>query len=611
MDSPRKSSWTSATPDEGGIKFNEVSFTSNKTLEPRKASLRKRPSIAIAESATNATGDELLQGLAPPAPILSFWDRYFCKSQALSSSVETALTWNNAQAKETYSEPKASLQRFSFLSIGFLISLILIVMLLSLVIALAVALTLSHKTQHSYQFITTAPSIDAPGTYSSTSSPTIHTGTLPTALASVSADGRSGEDGHQSTTSLATSTSHSTTHASAASPPMVLKQTSVAVASSGTSPSSSVPAASNSQAYTRTKPPVRLAVLANFPDPAIYWSASDSQWYAFGTNAGAGILDLNPGATIVNTANLQIATSPDFENWTLLPAPADLLPSTNAWTASSGGNVANSATKALPRGSVWAPDIIYNPDTGLYILYYAASSSSSTIEGHCIGAATAKNIQGPFSPLASSIACPLSSGGAIDPTAFIDPIDSSIHVVYKVDGNNRGHGGECGNTVAPQIDTPIVIQQMLSDGTSPDLQRPAQTLLSRTPEDGPLIEAPALAKVGNVYYLFYSSGCTRNSDYTLRYATATTLQGPYIRAIHPLLQTGSYNLTAPGSVSVRYASGTTSTEQMSSVQSTGWVMAFHGRTSTDEGGVRAMFTSGLSFDISKRTVSLVDAGVAT
>jgi len=50
---------------------------------------------------------------------------------------------------------------------------------------------------------------------------------------------------------------------------------------------------------------------------------------------------------------------------------------------------------------------------------------------------------------------------------------------------------------------------------------------------------------------------------------------------------------------------------MSSVQSTGWVMAVHGRTTIDEGGVRAMFTSGLSFDTGKRTVSLVDAGVVT
>lgn len=60
--------------------------------------------------------------------------------------------------------------------------------------------------------------------------------------------------------------------------------------------------------------------------------------------------------------------------------------------------------------------------------------------------------------------------------------------------------------------TPIMLQRMRKDGITPD-GLPIQ-LLDRTPEDGPLVEAPDIVRSKEgVYFLFYSSGCTTDSSY--------------------------------------------------------------------------------------------------
>lgn len=572
----------------------------NESLTPlasdqSKDSLRKRPSVSV--TAVNKADDESLSD-AVVSPRLSIWQRYFCRPIVLASSARATTTWVDAQSTEVNLAPTTSTRYFSFLAVGSVVSLVFVGMLLGGVLALALALTLGRNSQYhngTVQTVTPTTSINLHASSSGVlSSEASSTGVPPIV---------SNESRHSMTSQTMF---HTFSPASSLTTSVVPKATPAgsAAATSTVNPTSS--ASADLQAFSISEAPIRLAVLANFPDPSIYWSSTDSLWYAFGTNDGAGILQANPSSEILNGANLQLATSPDFESWTLLPAAADPLPTPGAWARAGTGIIAASATKPLPYANVWCPDVLYNPDTSSFILYYSALSSSASV--HCIGAATASTIRGPYTPLASALACPLSLGGAIDPAGFIEPTDGSFHVVYKVDGNSRGNGGECGNTVAPQVDTPLVLQTMLKDGITPDPAIAPITLLSRSAEDGPLVEAPGLVKVASVYYLFYSSGCTRSSDYTVRYATATSLTGPYTRASQTLLATGSHNLTAPGSVSVRYANAS-SVGQASSSETSGWTIALHGRTFTAEGGVRAMFTSGLEFNTAKRSVRLVEAGV--
>ncbi|KAJ7157319.1 glycosyl hydrolase [Mycena filopes] len=262
------------------------------------------------------------------------------------------------------------------------------------------------------------------------------------------------------------------------------------------------------------------AVGINFPDPALIWVPSENLWFAFATN-GAG-------------HNVQLATSPDFVTWTV-DTTATPLPKVATWASQSAPNV-------------WAPMVI-QLDSGSFVMYYSATSASNT-NSHCIGAATSTTIRGPYTPIQATIACPISQGGTIDAGGFHHP-DGSAYVVYKIDGNNIGHGGSCNNGVAPIVSTPIMLQKVAADGHT--LVGAAVQILDRDAGDGPLVEAPSLVFVNNVFFLFFSSGCYADTSYDLSYATATTVTGPYTKAgapTAPLLVSGKYGLRAPGSATV-------------------------------------------------------------
>lgn len=144
---------------------------------------------------------------------------------------------------------------------------------------------------------------------------------------------------------------------------------------------------------------------------------------------------------------------------------------------------------------------------------------------------------------------PNSQGGAIDPAGFIDT-DGTIYVVYKIDGNSIGHGGNCNNGNAPLVPTPIMMQPMEADGVTPR-GSPTQ-ILDRGDADGPLVEAPSLVRSREgVYVLFFSSNCFDGPYYDTSYATASSVMGPYTKSARPLLVPGSgNNLYSPGGTDV-------------------------------------------------------------
>ncbi|EIW81936.1 glycoside hydrolase family 43 protein [Coniophora puteana RWD-64-598 SS2] len=248
---------------------------------------------------------------------------------------------------------------------------------------------------------------------------------------------------------------------------------------------------------------------SDFPDPSILKTSGGT--YAYATN-GAGY-------------NIQVATSPDGGNtWSLLAQ--DALPDVGSWAQGNNGNT-------------WAPDVIDRGD-GTFVMYYAALNPTENT--HCVGAATSTNPEGPFNPESDPIACNTSQGGAIDPAGFQDT-DGTRYVVYKVDGNNLGGGGSCGNGDGSHS-TPLMLQPMQSDGVTPNGD--AVQILDRDAGDGPLIEAPKLVLVNGVYAVFFSSNCYNTDLYDVSYATASSVKGPYTKAGTPLLVTGNDGLTAPG-----------------------------------------------------------------
>ncbi|KAL1301639.1 hypothetical protein AAFC00_005862 [Neodothiora populina] len=324
--------------------------------------------------------------------------------------------------------------------------------------------------------------------------------------------------------------------------------------------------------------PIRQAIYANFPDPAII--EHEGMWYAFATNNAAGILKMptNQSSYEFGSSNVQIATSKDYANWTLMDSLHDPLPTLGAWVT----NQMSDTHPPVPKANVWAPEILQRPDDGKFIMYYSAAAKNAT-GSHCIGAAISDSgPAGPYTALDGPIVCPVHVGGAIDPVSFVD-VDGTMYIAWKIDGNNAGHGGICGNTVPPLVDTPIRISRLKADGVTLDGE--PISIMDREKGDGPLVEAPSLIRTDDgFYFLFFSSGCTRAPSYDVKYAWAKNVTGPYTRGNYPLLKSGDFGLSSPGSIGMRRSSS-------GQVQ-----MAFHARITTHFGRVRAMYTTRLQFN---------------
>ncbi|KAK4154577.1 putative arabinan endo-1,5-alpha-L-arabinosidase C [Chaetomidium leptoderma] len=311
---------------------------------------------------------------------------------------------------------------------------------------------------------------------------------------------------------------------------------------------------------TRAKTPL-LAL--NFPDPCIIQDAATGQWYAFATGSWTHPPQTpnnnNNTTTTPTWKNIQAATAPSPNGkWTYLP-DTDPLPSAGAWTAPGPGS------------QTWAPSVIHlGNNSSDYVLYYAAQLGDPPgSQFHCIGAAVSHTgVLGPYLPLAEPVVCPLDQGGAIDPSGFLDPVSGRRFFLYKVDGNALGEGGECNNGVGEGRRRRSV-RQGGDGGEGVGLVGEGVEVLDRVGEvDGPLVEAPDLVYCkGYGYVLFYSNHCWDGPGYSVNYAVARNIEGPYERGKGGrLIGTGdAFNVTAPGgAASVPGGSGG------------GWMVLFHG-----------------------------------
>ena len=278
----------------------------------------------------------------------------------------------------------------------------------------------------------------------------------------------------------------------------------------------------------------------NFADPSSI--EVNGTWYGFATNNLHGI-------------NIQVAKSEDFASWDVLAI--DALPNAGAWSTGQRVWAPDVVLVVSPVSSPSHPPIVCTQrrtnvrhQNETYVMYYTAEVLHHS-EYHCIGAATSPNVTGPYTPTAEPIACPSTAGGAIDPDGFLDPADGTRYVVYKVDGNSLGRGGNCNNGIPPIVPTPLLLQALEADGITPKNEPPTE-LMRQDIFDGPLIEAPSLMRAPDgTYILFFSSNCFVGPLYDVDYATAPHVTGPYTRAVRPLLVTGDGPaLRGPGGADV-------------------------------------------------------------
>jgi beta-xylosidase len=200
---------------------------------------------------------------------------------------------------------------------------------------------------------------------------------------------------------------------------------------------------------------------------------------------------------------VRVARSEDLVDWEPLP---DALPELPDWV--------------VP-GKTWAPEVT-ELEPGRYALYFTATNYSPTLQ--CIGAATATAPEGPFTVVGEGmLVCPIEEGGAIDASTFVDT-DGTRYLLWKNDGNCCG------------FDTWLQIAPLAPDGVT--LAAPPTRLVKQDqPWEGNLVEAPTLVERDGVYTLLYSANDYGGEDYTIGYATATSVLGPYTKGEEPLLAT--------------------------------------------------------------------------
>ncbi|KAF4591357.1 glycoside hydrolase family 43 protein [Ophiocordyceps camponoti-floridani] len=264
--------------------------------------------------------------------------------------------------------------------------------------------------------------------------------------------------------------------------------------------------------------PYKPALRRDFPDPSII-QGPDNMFYAFATTGGDKVVQVQAAR----------ASSP-----------------TGPWQQLADTNVLPNPGPAFTGQNTWAPDV-QRLDDGSYVLYFSGQLASNP-DHHCVGAATSRSILGPYVPQQQPFACDVGVGGQIDPSGFRDA-DGKRYVVYKVDGNSLGNGGQCKNGIAPRRATPIELQEVGPNGI--DKIGPPIQILDRI-GDEPLVEAPDLYRAPDgTYILFFSSGCFTDPSYNVHYATSRSVRGPFTRAARPLLVSNDVRgLVAPGGASV-------------------------------------------------------------
>ncbi|TGO04890.1 family 43 glycosylhydrolase [Serinibacter arcticus] len=181
-------------------------------------------------------------------------------------------------------------------------------------------------------------------------------------------------------------------------------------------------------------------------------------------------------------------SSPDLVDWTRSEEPFLTLDGAN-------GNV------PWASGNAWAPTIIER--AGKYYFYFSGHNDS--VDRKTIGVAVADSPEGPFTAQPQAMILndgPVTSGQAIDPAAFHDPVSGKYFLYW---GNGRPVYAELAEDMVSLVPGTIAAQEGLVD------YREGSFMNYR---DG-------------IYHLTYSIDDTGSPDYRVGYATSASPHGPW------------------------------------------------------------------------------------
>ena len=273
---------------------------------------------------------------------------------------------------------------------------------------------------------------------------------------------------------------------SATSAPTSAATTSAATSAATTSGAASVPAGDF----------VNPVLQDDFPDPFVLHDGST--YYAYATTDGA--------------QHIQLARSPDLVTWEELNDP---LPKIAPWSS----------------GDTWAPEVAKT--SAGYVLYYTAHDPDlkrpDSNGSQCITVAVATAAEGPFVDSSNGpLVCQPKVGGSIDATEFQDK-DGARYLAWKNDGNCCG------------LPTRFFIQRLTDDGLRLTGKPTDMGVVNDQQWEGGVIEAPTLLLHEGTYYLFYSGNAYDTEFYSIGYATAKKVTGPYTDAPDNPLVSSAWN----------------------------------------------------------------------
>ncbi len=190
--------------------------------------------------------------------------------------------------------------------------------------------------------------------------------------------------------------------------------------------------------------------------------------------------------------------------------PVVELPKDDAMTGRYLGDAMPTLPSWTTKGFQWGPAVWARPD-GRFVLYYATPSSPGS-DRMCISRALGSSPAGPFKDdSTSAFICPLSQGGAIDPSVYVD--DGVPYLVWKSDGN------------CCKLPTNIYSQRLTEDGLA-TAAAPTKLIDATQPWQAGVVEGPAMIREGDRYFLFYSANNWDTVDYAIGVATCDSVEGP-------------------------------------------------------------------------------------
>lgn len=187
------------------------------------------------------------------------------------------------------------------------------------------------------------------------------------------------------------------------------------------------------------------------------------------------------------------APSPTSETWAAHPAIFSSAANTTTWA----------------RHSFWAPCVVEN--RGKYYLYYTANNPVEAAEPHSgIGVAVADHPAGPFADVLEEplVGARIAGANPMDQMVFVDD-DGARYLIW---GGSRA-------LIAPLEDDMVTLGAWDGGNSEPrDI----------TPNEG-YGEGPYMLKHGGRYYFMWSEGGYGTPDYSVAYAVADSVTGPFER----------------------------------------------------------------------------------